>query len=193
MCGFLIEAFLVTCRRAASASFATFATFATLMSCAALWPALAASADTSPQVKLALFDFELEDFSAGASLLPANPADSEQLKHVTDEARQSIAQLGRYSLVDVSGADAQAVKTHSLRNCGGCDAAIALKLGADQSLVGIVTRISRTEFTVRFQIRDARTGDIVFNKQTGLRMGAIESWNRGAAWLIKNGLSENQP
>jgi hypothetical protein len=68
-----------------------------------------------------------------------------------------------------------------------------LKLGADQSLVGIVTRISRTEFTVRFQIRDARTGDIVFNKQTGLRMGAIESWNRGATWLIKNGLSENQP
>jgi hypothetical protein len=190
MCGFLIEAFLVTCRRVASASFAT---VAALMSCAALLPALAASADTSPQVKLALFDFELEDFSAGASLLPANPADSEQLKHVTDEARQSIAQLGRYSLVDVSGADAQAVKTHSLRNCGGCDAAIALKLGADQSLVGIVTRISRTEFTVRFQIRDARTGDIVFNKQTGLRMGAIESWNRGATWLIKNGLSENQP
>jgi hypothetical protein len=190
MCGFLIEVFLVTCRRAASASFVT---FATLLSCAALLPALSASADTSPPVKLAMFDFELEDFSAGASLLPANPADSEQLKRVTDEARQSIAQLGRYTLVDVSGVDAQAAKTHSLRNCDGCDAAIALKLGADQSLVGIVTRISRTEFTVRFQIRDARTGDIVFNKQTGLRMGAIESWNRGAAWLIKNGLSENQP
>ncbi len=190
MCGFLIEAFLATCRRAASASFVT---FATLLSCAALLPLLAASADTSPPVKLAIFDFELEDFSAGASLLPANPTDSEQLKRVTNEARQSIAQSGRYTLVDVSGADAEAVKAHSLRNCDGCDAGIAQKLGADQSLVGIVTRISRTEFTVRFQIRDTRTGATVFNKQTGLRMGAIESWNRGAAWLIKNGLSENQP
>jgi Protein of unknown function (DUF2380) len=150
--------------------------------------ASAASADTSPPVKLAVFDFELEDFSAGAALLPANPADSEQLKRVTSEARQLIAQSGRYTLVDISGADAEAVKAHALRNCDGCDAGIALKFGAQQSLVGIVTRISRTEYTVRFMIRDARTGATVFNQQTGLRMGAVESWYRGAVWLIKNSL-----
>jgi hypothetical protein len=38
-----------------------------------------------------------------------------------------------------------------------------------------VTRISRTEYVVRFQIRDARTG-------------ADYSWNRGVAALINSGL-----
>ena len=155
---------------------------------AVLLAAPAARADAPAPVKLAVFEFELEDFSGGASILPANPSDFEQLKQVTNEARRLIAQSGRYTVVDVSSADAEAVKTHSLRNCDGCDAGIALKFGAEQSLVGFVTRISRMEYTVRFEIRDARTGAVVFNQQTGLRMGAVESWNRGAAWLIKNRL-----
>jgi hypothetical protein len=150
----------------------------------------AARAAAAAPVKLAVFEFELADFSAGASMLPANPSDFEQLKHVTNEARRLIAQSGRYTVVDVSAADAEAVKKHSLQNCDGCDAGIALKFGAQQSLVGLVTRISRTEYTVRFKIRDASTGNVVFNQQTGLRMGAIESWDRGAAWLIKNRLLE---
>ncbi len=158
---------------------------------AVLLAAPAARADAPAPVKLAVFEFELEDFSGGASILPANPSDFEQLKQVTNEARRLIAQSGRYTVVDVSGADAEAVKTHLLRNCDGCDAGIALKFGAEQSLVGFVTRISRMEYTVRFEIRDARTGAVLFNQQTGLRMGAIESWNRGAAWLIKNRLLQS--
>lgn len=166
-----------------------------MLLCATLLPTFAATADTSPPLKLALFDFELEDFSAGASFLAGNPADSEQLKSVTDEARRLIAQSGRYTLVDISSADAPAVTEHWLRKCDGCDAGIALKLGAEQSFVGIVTRISRTEYTVRYQIRDARTGSVISNKQTDLRMGADYSWSRGAAWLIKNRLlaSQDQP
>ena len=156
-----------------------------------LLPAPAARADTSAPVKLAVFEFELEDFSGGASILPANPADAEQLKQATDETRQLIARSGHYAIVDVGNADAAAVMAHSLRNCDGCDAGIALKFGAEQSLVGIVTRISRMEYTVRFHIRDTRIGNTVFNQQTGLRMGAMDSWNRGAIWLIKNGLLQS--
>ncbi len=163
-----------------------------LLLCASLLLTFAASADNSPPLKLALFDFELEDFSAGGSLLAGNPADSEKLQRVTDEARRLIAESGRYSLIDVSSADAGPVKAHALRNCDGCDAPIASKLGAEQSFVGIVTRISRTEYTVRFQIRDARTGNVIFNKATDLRMGADYSWDRGAAWLIKNRLLASQ-
>ena len=178
--------FLSRCGRALSFSSGA------LLLCATLLPAFAATADNSPPLKLALFDFELEDFSAGGSLLAGNPADSEKLQRVTDEARRLIAESGRYSLIDVSSADAGPVKAHALRNCDGCDAPIASKLGAEQSFVGIVTRISRTEYTVRFQIRDARTGAVIFNKVTDLRMGADYSWDRGAAWLIKNRLLASQ-
>ncbi len=172
-------------RRVQALSFCTGA----VLFCATLLPAFAANAGTSPPLKLAVFNFELEDFSAGASLPAGNSNDSEQLKRVTDEARQLLAQSGRYTLVDISSAAEDAVKQ---RNCDGCDAGIALKLGAEQSFIGIVTRISRTEYTVRFQIRDARTGALIFNKQTDLRMGADYSWNRGAAWLIKNRLLDSQ-
>ena len=73
------------------------------------------------------------------------------------------------------------MKGRSLRQCNGCEAAVALKLGADQSFVGVVTRISRVEYAERFQIRDAHTGALVLARQTDLQLGADYSWNRGAA------------
>jgi hypothetical protein len=159
--------------------------------CAALLAALPAGAATTAPIKLALFDFELEDFSAGASSTGETPSDAEKLTRVTDEVRQLFARSGRYDLVDVGPADGAAAKAHALRDCGGCDAAIALKLGAEQSFVGVVKRISRTEYTVRFQIRDARTGAVVSDANSGLRMGADDSWSRGAARLIKDRLLES--
>ena len=84
------------------------------------------------------------------------------------------------------------MKAHTLRECNGCDADIALKLSAEQSFVGVVRRISRTEYTVRFQIRDARTSAVVSSEDSGLRMGADYSWSRGAARLIKDRLLAQQ-
>jgi hypothetical protein len=45
---------------------------------------------------------------------------------------------------------------------------------------------------VTFKIRDTRTGAPIAVEQTDLRIGANYSWNRGAAWLIKNRLLEKQ-
>jgi hypothetical protein len=148
-----------------------------------------ASAELSP-IKIAVFDFELEDFSAGAGVAGNASADVEQLSRVTADARRLIAQSGRYVLVDVASADGEAVKGRWLRQCNGCEAAIALKLGADQSFVGVVARISRTEYVVRFQVRDAHTGDVVRARQSAVRLGADYSWSRGAVGLINDGLLE---
>jgi hypothetical protein len=161
--------------------------------CAALLAAFPAEAASPAPIKLAMFDFELEDFTDRPLSAGETPSDTEQLKRVTDEVRQLLAQSGRYSLIDVGSADAAAVKAHTLRDCNGCDADIALKLGAEQSFVGVVKRISRTEYTIRFQIRDATTGTIVSTEDSGLRMGADYSWNRGAARLIKDRLLESRP
>jgi hypothetical protein len=158
--------------------------------CAASLIAFSAGAAMPTPINLAIFDFELEDFSAGAVSTGQTPSDATRLASVTDEVRQLFAQSGRYHLVDVGDVDAAAAKARTLRECNGCDAAIALKLGAEQSFVGVVKRISRTEYTVRFQIRDARTGAIVSDADSGLRMGADNSWSRGAAGLIKDRILE---
>jgi hypothetical protein len=141
-----------------------------------------------PPAKIAVFDFELQDVSGGAGVIAQSADDSEQLRRATLAARKLIADSGRYRLVDVDGADDAAVKAHDLRECDGCDAPIAARLGADLSLVGIVTRITRTDYAVTFRLRDARTGELAAVEQTDLRIGANYSWDRGAAWLIERKL-----
>ncbi len=152
--------------------------------------AAAADAVGPPVTRLAVFPFELEDFSGGAGSIPPDDIDREQLRLSTDEARRLIAESGRYQLVDVSAVNDPIAKAGNLRNCEGCDARIAAGLDADQSMIGIVTRISRTEYAVTFKIRDARSGAIVDTEQTDLRMGANVAWSRGARWLIQNRLLE---
>jgi hypothetical protein len=155
-------------------------------------PPLGKPVDTVAPVKIAVFDFELEDFSGGAGIIPESDQDREQLRLAAETARRMLTESGRYSLVDVSHADAPEVTAGTLHKCDGCDVPIARKLGADQSLVGTVNRVSRMEYGVTFRLRDARTGALISVERTDLRMGANYSWDRGAAWLIKNRLLEKQ-
>lgn len=158
--------------------------------CGALLAAHPAGAATPQPTRIAVFDFELEDYSAGAAFA-GSPSDVAHLARVTDEVRQLLARSGRYSLVDVAAAEAEPAKAGTLRQCDGCDADIARQLGADQSLVGVVRRITRTEYVVRFQIRDAATGAVVAAANSGLNMGADYSWNRGAVRLVRNRVLES--
>jgi Protein of unknown function (DUF2380) len=150
-----------------------------------------ASADEKPAqapIRLALFPFELEDFSAAAAYIPPDDIDREQLRLSTEEARRLISASGRYQLVDVSAVNDEAAKAGKLHDCNGCEAKIAAGLHADQSLIGIVTRISRTDYAVTYKIRDAQSGALVDVEQTDLRAGANSAWSRGARWLIERRL-----
>ena len=158
---------------------------------ALVFAGLAAAGAAAPApIKLAVFPFELEDFSAAAGYVPPDEIDREQLRLSTEQARRLIAESGRYQLDDVGATSNEAAKAGKLRDCNGCEAGIAAGLDADQSMVGIVTRISRTEYAVTYRIRDARSGAIVDTEQTDLRMGANVAWSRGARWLVQNRLLE---
>jgi Protein of unknown function (DUF2380) len=152
----------------------------------ALIPALPTLATTSPSVKIAVFDFELEDVSAAAAASLGDSADDSTRMHaVTDEARRVLAQSGRYSIIDTKGIGAQPVKDKSLRNCDGCDAAIALKLGAERSLIGVVTRVAKTEYYVSLRITDTGTGKVL-NEQSAFFTGADDAWASGVRMLLKH-------
>ena len=164
--------------------------FAPAMLLASSAVAGAAEAVAPAPVKIAVFPFELVDFSAAAAYVPADDIDREQLRLSTEEARRLIAESGRYQLVDTGTANEQIAKAGHLRDCEGCEAGIAAGLAADQSMIGIVTRITRTEYAVTYKIRDARSGGLVDVQQTDLRMGANVAWSRGARWLIQRRLLE---
>lgn len=151
---------------------------------------IAALAQPAP-VALAVFDFELEDMTAAVGGTLA-ASDASYLAEVTGGVRDVLGQSGRYRIVDVGSASGEAAKAGALRDCGGCEAAIAQKLSADQSLIGVVRRVSRTEYTLGFQVRDASTGAVLARGDSGLRLGADYSWKRGAVRLVSDRLIESQ-
>ncbi len=157
---------------------------------AALWlgvafaPAFAADADASLLPKLAVFDFELEDVGPAASLPGQSSRNAAVMDKVSAAARRVLAQSGRYSLVDVSKADAKPVTEKSLRDCDGCETAIALQLGADQALVGVIRRATMTDYYVLIQISDCHTGKVL-DQQAANFAGGDDGWPSGVASLIR--------
>jgi len=140
-------------------------------------------------IRLALLPFELDDTSAGAAL-GETESDQKGLLDATDAVRQLLAQSGRYRLVEASG---DIKPRQPMRECDDCEARLARELGAQQSLLGIVRRIGRTEYIIGFRVRQADTGAVVAAGDSGLRLGANYSWSRGAARLVRERLLETNP
>jgi hypothetical protein len=144
-------------------------------------------ANSAPPVKIAVFDVEVVDFSAAGSSAKS-PTEQPGLEQSAQEIRTLLGQSGRYDVIDASAVDDENAKAHTLKRCNGCEAAIASKLGAEQSLLALITRISKTEYEVDIQIRDARSGEVKTFLRSGLRMGADYSWSRGVSRLVKDSL-----
>jgi hypothetical protein len=92
--------------------------------------------------------------------------------------------------VVVTGGDADAAKTRSLHDRGGCDAAIALKPGADQFLIGVIRRSVGPTIHSGFSFAMPQTGDLILAGDSGLRMRANYSWSKGASRPISDRLLE---
>jgi Protein of unknown function (DUF2380) len=138
-----------------------------------------------PVVKLAVFDFELEDVSPAASMLGQITSNEATMEKVSSEARRMLAESGRFILVDVSKIDAEPIKAKSLRNCNGCEAGIALQAGAEQALIGVVTRVTQTDYYVQVQFSDAQTGKVL-NQQNANFAGGPDGWASGVRMLLKH-------
>jgi hypothetical protein len=155
-------------------------------------PAALAAEDARRPIKLAVFDLELDDFSAGGPLAGESPVETARLQRMTKLTRDLLAQSGLFEIVDVDGSGAQMVAAHWLRKCNGCDAEAARDLGADMSFVGFFRKISVMEQYLELRIRDARTGQLVHISQTDLRGETDESWSRALRFLIRYELVEPQ-
>ncbi|MGJ4930226.1 DUF2380 domain-containing protein [Bradyrhizobium sp. HKCCYLS2038] len=138
-------------------------------------------------IRLVLLPFELDDTSAGAAL-GETETDRNSLQAATDAVRQLLQHSARYRLVDNVG---ERSPEQPMRTCEDCEARAARALGAQQSLLGIVRRIGRTEYIIGFRVRQADTGALIAAGDSGLRLGANESWSRGAMRLVRERLLES--
>jgi len=150
------------------------------------WHEAAVGQALAKKTKIAVFDFELEDTSAGGGLIPPDSYDIQYLGQSTEQAKRLLTESGRYELVRTDQADLTATKQHGIRNCGDCEGKIAQQLGSHQAMLGVITRINRTEYTLLIKITDAQTGSVISTSYTNLRMGANYAWPRGVKWLMEN-------
>ena len=135
----------------------------------------------SGAVKIAVFEFELEDGTPAAAYVGKPTTSDESLQKATMAAREQLGGSGRYSIVSVDGVDATQVHDRSLRNCDGCEAAIARK----QSMIGIVNRATQTDYYIAIVIRDTSTGKVI-DSQSANFAGGEEGWASGVRMLIKH-------
>jgi hypothetical protein len=149
--------------------------------------ALADGAVKSAPIKIAVFDFQLEDLSPAAAQNTTGSAAA--MQKVSSEARRALAESGRYEVIDPAQVDATAAARAS-RNCDGCEAGIALQLGAQQSLVGVVRKATQTDYYVVIQIREARGGKILDQQEANFA-GSEEGWASGVRMLIKHQILVN--
>jgi hypothetical protein len=160
-----------------------------LVLAAALLPGIAAQSAAvqapPPPVKIAVFPFELEDLTPASALLGASTSSHTTLERATAAARESLAGSGRYSVVDASATSAAAPPAGGWRACDGCEAAAAAKLGADQSLLGIVRRATQTDYYVTVEIRDAHTGKVL-DQEAANFAGDETGWATGVRMLMKH-------
>lgn len=152
--------------------------------------AAATEAAHQAPVRIAVFEFELDDASPAAALLGTTTSSATLMAKVSSAAREELGQSGRYRVIDASKAGAAALGGKSLRSCDGCEAAIALRVGAEQSLVGVVRRATQTDYYVMIRIRDARTGRVLDQQEANFA-GGEEGWASGVRMLIKHQILVN--
>ncbi len=140
---------------------------------------------TAP-MKIAVFDFELDDHSAGGGIIPEDDIDRANLKQSTQEAKRELSANSRYKIVDTSGVAAEIAARNGVLNCNSCEVEIARRLGADEALIGVITRVNRTEYTLFMRVKNTSTGAETATGFTGLRLGANYAWARGVTWLMTN-------
>jgi hypothetical protein len=137
---------------------------------------MAGDSSATPMPKIAVFAFELEDLSAAAVILGQSTTSTASLDRVTQMARNAMAKSARYDVID-------ATPRIALKDCDGCEAQAALELGADQSLIGVVRRVSQTDYYLIIQIRDAHTGKILAQEAANFA-GGEDGWASGVRMLI---------
>lgn len=145
-----------------------------------------AHAQQTKPTSIEVFPFELEDKSAGAGIIPPDDRDRRYLSESAEVARDMLSQSGRFTVIDAPASEKYPAAPHGLRNCGGCEGKIAKDHGAALAMLGVVTRVNRTEHTMFIRILDAATGKPVAQGFTDLRMGANYAWPRSVKWLMTN-------
>jgi curli biogenesis system outer membrane secretion channel CsgG len=138
--------------------------------------------ESATPISIAVFDFELDDVTPASALLQKATSSGVNLQKATDAAKRALTRSGRYRVIPID-VPTKPQPPGRLQDCNGCEAAMALPLGAQQSMIGLVRRATQTDYYIEITIRDTRSGEIV-NQQAANFAGGEEGWATGVRILL---------
>jgi Protein of unknown function (DUF2380) len=133
-------------------------------------------------VRAAVFGFELDDTSLSSEMHGVRPDEQARMQHLDAQLRAVLTKAG-YELADLAPVAAER-READLRTCGGCDVALAKKLGAEISVTGWVQKVSELILNINVVMRDVPSGKVVRAGSVDIRGNTDESWTRGLSYLV---------
>lgn len=148
-----------------------------------------APAPSSPGVgvRAEIFDFEWIDTSLEGAMGGLRQDEQERLHALGERLGHELAASGRFELVDMTPV-ADEARQSNLQACGGCDARLAKRLGAEVAITGTVQKVSNLILNINIYTREAETGRLLAVASADMRGNTEESWFRTLDWLVKNRL-----
>jgi hypothetical protein len=154
---------------------------------AALPVVLANMGSPAAAQRAVVFDFELIDTSLEGATHGPRADEQDRLARASGQLRRRLAESQRFVVVDVAPVAAEA-RASNLQACGGCDARLARKVGAELAITGTVQKVSNLILNMNIYIRDAETGRLLQEMSADFRGNTDESWARALEWLLRNRL-----
>ena len=137
--------------------------------------------------KAAVFDFELIDTSLQGEVAGPNTGEHDRLMRAGQQLRRELAESGKFQVLDIAPVSV-AAHGSNLQACGGCDVQLALKLGADLAMTGVVQKVSALILNINIYVRDTQSGQLIASMSVDLRGNTDESWSRAMNYLLRNRL-----
>jgi hypothetical protein len=157
-------------------------TYRTAWRTACCLAALAATTATAAPQKAAVFPFALD-----ATGPQDTAVDVPRLRMMDTQVPGLLARYGQYDAIGIAPVQAEAA-AQNLRACGGCDVAMAQKLGAEISVIGWVQKVSALILNINLVVRAVPGGQVLHAASVDIRGDTDESWQRGLSYLVKNEL-----
>ena len=107
-------------------------------------------------LRAAIFDFELIDTSLEGATNGPRADETARLARLGDQLRRLVTNSGKLEVIDIAPVRAEAHQTN-LQACGGCDADLAQKLGAELAITGTVQKVSNLILNINLYVRVAAT------------------------------------
>ncbi len=148
---------------------------------------LAPRAEEKPRI--AVFDFQLVNTSPA----PTTPEELDRTRRLGDALREALRQSGRYEVVDIAPVRARLAGMAEIRDCNGCERALARELGASQAAYGWVQKVSNLILNVNLVIEDTASGRVLHEGSVDIRGNTDESWSRGLKFLLEEHVFDVAP